>query len=149
MTCLNSNHDEICGNLNIEEFINEKNSTMKKKLDGFKYSFYPEPDKMEELSLILDDSKEFLLDLLENPNLLEHESFTDMLWAVFHVVDELKTREDLGKLSISEIHHISTDMLRAYTAMVKEWIGYIIYLKKEYPFLYINAVLKNPFVKTV
>ena len=33
--------------------------------------------------------REILLHLLENPNLLEHESFTDLLWAVFHLSDEL------------------------------------------------------------
>jgi len=30
-----------------------------------------------------------LLGLLGNPNLLEHDSFTDLLWAVFHLMEEL------------------------------------------------------------
>ena len=93
----------------------------------------------------MDINKAFLLDLLENQNLLEHESFTDMLWAVFHVADELKSRGDLKSLSSVEVEHLSEDMVRAYTAMVMEWISYIIYLKDEYPFLYATAIRKNPF----
>lgn len=34
----------------------------------------------------------FLVSLLENQNLLEHERFSDLLWAVFHLVEELEAR---------------------------------------------------------
>ena len=34
--------------------------------------------------------------LLENPNLLEHASFTDLLWAVSHLTEELLHRSDLA-----------------------------------------------------
>ena len=147
MSRFNQNHNEACEVIKIEEFIDNKGSSLKKALGEFKYHFYADPNKLEELALIMDKNKEFLLNLLENPNLLEHESFTDMLWAVFHVADELKTRGDLKKLSTVEIDHISEDMIRAYTAMVMEWISYIIYLKDEYPFLYAIAIRKNPFYK--
>ena len=42
--------------------------------------------------------KAFLLRLLENQNLLEHESFTDVLWAVFHLAEELEARESFQGL---------------------------------------------------
>jgi hypothetical protein len=41
---------------------------------------------------ILLSKRDFLVALMENPNLLEHESFTDLLWAVFHLVEELAVR---------------------------------------------------------
>jgi len=37
------------------------------------------------LKLTLEQRREFLLRLLENPNLLEHETLTEMLWSVFHL----------------------------------------------------------------
>ena len=39
-----------------------------------------------------------LLGLLENPNLLEHEAFTDLLWAVSHLLQELEARKSLTGL---------------------------------------------------
>ena len=145
MSRFNENHNEACEIIKIEELIDNKERTVKKALGTFQYCFYADPNKLEELAAIMDKNREFLLNLLDNTNLLEHESFTDMLWAVFHVGDELKTRGDLKGLSKAEIDHISEDMLRAYTAMVMEWISYIIYLKNEYPFLYASAIRKNPF----
>jgi len=38
------------------------------------------------------------LRLLENPVLLEHESFTELLRSVFHLSEELEQRDDFGKL---------------------------------------------------
>jgi len=78
---------------------------VKKALGEFEYRFYVDTNKLEELASIMDKNKEFLLDLLENQNLIEHESFTDMLWAVFNVTNELKTRGDLKRLSNSEINY--------------------------------------------
>ena len=35
------------------------------------------------------DNRRFLIDLIENPVLIEHEDFSDLLLAVFHLMDEL------------------------------------------------------------
>jgi hypothetical protein len=145
MSRFNRSNDEISGLIKVDEFASYNKSSVSKMLDGFKYDFYADPERLDELAVIMDGNKGFFIDLLENPNLLEHESFTDMMWALFHVADELKTRGDLRKLSQAEIDHISNDMLRAYTAIMMEWAGYIMYLKDEYPFLYASAIRKNPF----
>ena len=129
----------------IEDLISNKSSAVKKTVDLFDYDFYADPEKLDELAVVMSRNRRFLLDLLGNPNLLEHESFTDMLWAVFHIADELKSRGDLKKLTEADILHLSNDMLRAYKAMTIEWIGYINYLKGEYPFLYAIAIRKSPF----
>ncbi len=145
MSSFNRNHNKLCEIINIEEIIENKENVAKKKAGEFEYYFYADPTKLEELEYIMRQNEEFLRSLLINPNLHEHESFTDMLWAVFHVADEIKSRGDLRKLSKDEIEHLSTDLLRAYRAMVVEWTSYIIYLKTEYPFLYTAAIKKNPF----
>ena len=51
-----------------------------------------------ELRTYLLEKRDFILRLLENPNLIEHDRFTDLLWAVMHVVDELEARPVLTGL---------------------------------------------------
>jgi hypothetical protein len=88
--------------------------------------------------------RDFLLRLLENPNLLEHESFTDALWGVFHLAEELEHRTDVTRLSPSDLTHLSGDMRRAYAALTVEWLGQMRYLKGSYPYLFSLAVRRNP-----
>jgi hypothetical protein len=87
----------------------------------------------------------FLLALLENPNLLEHESFTDLLWAVFHLTDELAHRTDLKKLPDSDYEHLAGDMKRAYHKLLVQWLEYMKHLKRDYPYLFSLAMRTNPF----
>ncbi|MFC1860366.1 hypothetical protein ACFLYC_02190 [Chloroflexota bacterium] len=44
---------------------------------------------LAQLKEFLSRNREFLLTLLENPNLLENDRFTDLLWAVTHFDEEL------------------------------------------------------------
>lgn len=139
------NHRKECEMLKLTELLGNKGKTARKIVEGFEYRFHVEPENLGELVAIMEKNKGFLLTLLENPNLHEHEAFTDMLWAVFHIADELKTRGDLNKISDEDASHLAVDLLRAYKAMVIEWIGYINYLNDDYPFLYKIAIRKNPF----
>jgi hypothetical protein len=59
---------------------------------------------------------DFLLRLLENPNLLEHESVTKLLRAVFHLAEELSWRQDIAALPDSDLNHLSGDVTRAIAA---------------------------------
>lgn len=87
----------------------------------------------------------FLLGLLENQNLLEHETFTELLWAVFHLMEELDSRQEVRSLARADCEHIAGDIQRAYVILIKEWLAYMQHLKKEYPYLYSLAVRTNPF----
>lgn len=145
ISCFDQNHLKECELIKLNELGKKDGSDAKKLVENFEYDFQVEPERLQGLAEIMDKNRAFLLKLLENPNLLEHEAFTDMLWAVFHVADELKTRGDLKNLSKDDTNHLAIDLERAYKAMVKEWIGYINYLKEEYPYLYAIAIRKNPF----
>jgi hypothetical protein len=83
--------------------------------------------------------------MLENPNLLEHESFTDLLWAVFHLTEELASRADLNHLDDRDYDHFTGDIERAYRLLIFEWLTYMIHLKGDYPFLFSFAARTNPF----
>lgn len=111
---------------------------------NYEYVIDIQQGNLEELRTFLMGKKEFLLRLLENPNLLEHESFTDLLWAIFHLAEELAWRADLGRLPAADYGHLANDTKRAYGLLVAEWIAYMQHLKDSYPYLYSLAVRTNP-----
>ena len=89
--------------------------------------------------------RNFMLRLLENPNLLEHETFTELLWAVFHLTEELAHRKSCSELCEADRGHLSNDIQRAYVLLIYEWLAYIKHLKTNYPYLFSLAVRLNPF----
>jgi len=97
-----------------------------------------------ELKGFLVSRRGFLLGLLENPNLLEHDGFTDLLWAVFHLLEELEARHSLTGLSQPDMDHLSGDIRRAYVHLLSQWVVYLKHLKDDYPYLFSLAVRNNP-----
>jgi hypothetical protein len=97
------------------------------------------------MKAFLGAKRDFLLRLLENPNLLEHEKFTDLLWAVFHLLDELSHRADFADLPPSDLAHLTGDIQRAYLAVMSQWVDYMKHLRDEYPYLFSLALRSNPF----
>lgn len=124
-----------------------KNDFQKAIEESRKFSYIIQIDKksLQKLSQFLLSKRSFLLRLLENPNLLEHERFTDLLWAVFHLADELSFRgENLDNLPESDYEHLAGDLKRAYSQITSEWIAYTEHLKESYPFLFSLAARINP-----
>lgn len=100
---------------------------------------------LDKLKIFLLEKRQFMLNLLENPNLLEHETFTNLLWAVFHLTDELSHRESLSRLGDQDMNHLSGDINRAYIIIIREWLSYMKHLKHDYPYLFSLAMRTNPF----
>lgn len=100
---------------------------------------------LEALRHLVIKERDFLLQMLENPSILEYEYFTNLLLAVFHLSDELAHRETVQGLPPSDYEHLSTDIERAYRGLILEWLKYMRHLKKEYPYLFSLAVRLNPF----
>jgi len=100
---------------------------------------------LEGLRNFLIKKRAFLLTLLENQNLLEHETFTDLLWAVFHLAEELEGRSDLKNLPASDYEHLIKDIQRAYRQLISQWLLYMKHLKTDYPYLFSLAMRTNPF----
>lgn len=103
---------------------------------------------LEELHTFLSQHKGFMLVLLENPQLFEHDRFTDLLHAVFHLSEELIAREQLIGLPQTDYDHLSVDLTRVYSRLVIEWLVYMQHLKKKYPYLFSLAMRTNPFDTT-
>ena len=118
---------------------------MRKCLDDYSCSVSLPRIDLEDFRKFLIDHEEFLLRLVENPMVFEHESFTDLILALNHLTEELKARDDLSMLPLSDKSHLTTDIQRAYTRLIHEWIIYMEYLKNHYPYLFNLAMRKNPF----
>ena len=103
------------------------------------------PEDFSALRAFLIQKQAFLLALLQNPNLLEHESFSDLLWAVFHLAAELSLRSDLSHLPATDVQHLAGDIRRAYRALIGQWIDHMNHLRVHYPYLFSLAMRMNPF----
>ena len=97
------------------------------------------------LKVTLEQQRDFLLRLLENPNLLERETLTEMLWSVFHLADELAHRPNVASLPDADRTHLENDIKRAYEWLVREWLRHMQHLRATYPYLFSLAVRTNPF----
>lgn len=116
-----------------------------KKLRGYAYTVDLPHVKLADLRDFLTSKRDFMVRLLENPLLLDHESFTRLLRAVFHFTEELEAREGLKKLPESDLDHLAGDAHRAYRLLALEWLCYMKYLKDTHPYLFSLAMRTNPF----
>lgn len=94
---------------------------------------------------LLYNNNSLLINLISNENIILYDDFTDLLMDVTHIRDEIIFIEKYGFPELGQ-DHIEEDLDRLYNIITLEWIKYIRYLEKTYPFLYHNAVRLNPFV---
>ena len=118
------------------------------RMAEYDYTIEVEPEALDELRDFLLAKREFLLRLLENPNLLEHESFTELLWAVTHLAEELAHRDGAYDLPAADYEHLAGDIRRAYMRIIGEWLEYMEHLQRKYPYLFSLAIRTNPFDPT-
>ena len=144
-----SNYDENLDKIhdflivkNQGEDINFKRAF--KEMKNYKAKININKIDLFKLSEFLTSKRGFLINLLQNPNLLEHATFTETLMAIFHIAEELSAR-DLKKLSEEDMEHANKDIERAYNLLIFQWISYMKYTKKDYPYLFAFAMKTNPF----
>ena len=100
------------------------------------------------LQVELNNSKDLLVSLIANPSLLEHESFSELLMSIFHLQEEFAMRDidsDQSKMAKHDVDHLKVDCMRAYKNISLEWLKYIQHLKVHYPYLFVTALIKNPY----
>ncbi len=115
------------------------------RLRDYNYEVEVQKVNFENLRSFLTRKRDFLLRLLENPTLLEHETFTELLQAVFHLTEELTYRDNMMECSDADCEHLTGDVKRVYGLLVHEWLDYMEHLKAEYPYLFSLAMRTNPF----
>ena len=138
----------------LESIKNWDDNDYKNKLKEIKNQNIPfkaevaAEDREEYLTNIRDlliNKREFIINLLNNPNLLEKEEFSGLLTAILHLDEELEHRPDLSKVSDIDFNHLNGDMERIYNKLIHEWIYYLRYLNKHYPYMIALIIRTNPF----
>jgi len=140
------NLDRIKSYLVIDgDWDNEKFIKVERILKSYNYEVDRTKIDWVLLRGLLKERRDFLLRLIENPVLLEHESFTELLRSVFHITEELENREDLSSLPESDLDHIAADLKRVYINIISQWLKYMLHLKDNFPYLFSLAMRSNPF----
>lgn len=107
------------------------------------------PENREEflrnLNELLTSKREFIINLINNPNLLEKEEFTGLINAILHLDEELEHRKDLSLVTDADFAHLNGDMHRVYNKLIHEWVYYLRYLNKHYPYMIALIIRTNPF----
>jgi hypothetical protein len=142
------NYDDISEHLNVQT-----NWTDKMLLNAEQYfesadiEIECSAEQLEELKVLMKSKMNGMIRMIENPNLLEHDTFTDMLLAVFHVAEELLARSTFEDDIKADMRHLSNDVQRAFKSLLTQWVEYMRHLHAEYPYLYSLVIRKNPFSK--
>jgi len=76
---------------------------------------------------------------------LEHEDFSDVLFSIDHLDDELEARQTYPDLPETDIEHLESDIGRFYAHLVYQWLLYARHLQNNYPYLYSLIVRIHPF----
>ena len=143
-----NNREEISQHLNVSEQWTNKDF---QKAASFAYHLRVDVNcddvDLSSLKALLSQKRVFLLTLLENPNLLEHDRFTDLLWAVTHLDEELEARQSVDDLPKKDLEHIAGDIQRLYDHLASEWLDYVEHLKSNYPYLFSLILRTHPFQK--
>lgn len=133
-------------NWNEDDFDNKMAELKDASLD-FQVSLSAEEREefLENLRTLLAGKREFIINLINNPNLLEKEEFTELINAILHLDEELEHRKDLTLVTDTDFGHLNGDMKRVYDKLVYEWVYYLKYLYKHYPYMIALVVRTNPF----
>jgi len=138
--------DKVRGELIMEsDCSNQSFQLVKKNLKKYNYKIDIDKSKLPHLRKFFIERRDFLLRLLENSRILEHEAFAELLMSVFHLAEELEHRHRLSQLPEEDLKHLTIDIERVYILLVYRWLDYMQHLKKNYPYLFSLAIRINPF----
>ncbi|WP_407431647.1 hypothetical protein [Methanobrevibacter sp.] len=138
----------------IKDWTDEDYENILKKIKNVDIPFkadVAQQDREEYLTNIrnlLINKREFIVGLINNQNLLEKEEFSELLNAILHLDDELEHRSDLSKVSDVDFNHLNGDMQRVYNKLIHEWVYYLKYINKHYPYMIALVIRTNPFDET-
>jgi len=133
------------GFLGVKSWSDAELKRLRASFAGSGQGIRPAAAELERLRSLLGAERAFLLGLVENPNLLEHESFTEVLLAVFHLTEELTYRSDLAALPPSDLAHLAGDAQRVYRLLSQEWLSYAAHLRANYPYIFSLVMRLHPF----
>lgn len=141
------NFDNIKGEFtNDLEWTDQRIIQLRETLKKYKSKIDSRNGDVLKIKILVDSKRQLLISFLNNPNILEHQVFTELLFAIFHIGEEITQRIELNDLCQEDYKHLSIDIKRIYILIIFQWISYMEHLSKEYPYLYSLALKTNPFI---
>jgi len=146
-------YDDNIGKIR-EDFVVKENwsdtdfNRLNNKVRRHDFTIDPRLMELEALCGFLKEKGDLLLRQIENPDLIENESFAELLWATVHLRDELMSRKSFTNLPESDAAHLANDAKRAYVLLAKQWLNYLLHLKRRYPYLFSLALRTNPYIES-
>ncbi len=89
-------------------------------------------------------SRSSFMTLSSNPLLFDHEDFTRILWAIFHVMDEYQLRGTYQDMSQDDISHLNKDYAELLRLLLICFVANAKYLEDTYPNFYQTFKTKLP-----
>jgi hypothetical protein len=140
------NRSEICPCLDIGEhwshsdFVKARNELSKSKIKQKHNNI-----DLQNLKNYLNQHKSLLLEIITNPNVLEHDEGVELLWAVFHLSDELNALETGNKGIQGTDEIVMDEAVRVYQMLSIEWLNYMEFSQNKYPLFYKAVLSTNQF----
>lgn len=112
--------------------------------EKFEYDIRVDAARLTAIERVVAENRQFVTLLLANPNLMEHERFTDLLWAVVHLMEELAARPGFENLPPNDLAHLARDVKRVYSQLTSQWLLYCRHLQGVYPYVFSIIVRTHP-----
>ncbi len=126
-------------NVSLEEWLEDESVSfedLKERIRPCSFHIQMSEELYNEVCTTIMDKQTGLLVISANPLLLEHEDFTNMLWGIFHLMDEFRLRGEYHQLSKSDISHFESDFSNLFHDILINWVSNVEYMKAEYPNYY-------------
>lgn len=111
------------------------------------YSFSIDADKVDFFALHyhLVNRHKYFLKVIENPALMDHESFTDLILSMYHLWEELDYRTDLYNLNAADKADLGAVTESVYRQLASEWLLNVSYTQKHHAARFSNSMRNSPF----
>lgn len=131
-----------------ESWSEKEFSDANKQMKTYNFKVKIEKINLDKIRSLLMRKRNFLIELLQFPELFEQDTFTELLRTIFHLTEELAFRTDLKGLPENDLNHLKIDIERTYSPLVHQWLDQMEYLKSNYPYLFSLSKRTNPFDPT-
>ncbi len=111
-----------------------------KMSESYKYGAPQGIEDFLEMGQLLGSRKDFLLIMMSNASLIEKDEFSELLLAVNHIYEAMKTIEDTSIMDKDFIDHVHGDLQNVYRCFIKVWASYLLFIEKEDQYLFKLAV---------
>lgn len=137
---------ELCQALRVTESW-ERSDFLQAHQFTEQYPFVIDPARTDFFALHyhLENRHKYFLKVIENPALMDHEGFTDLILAMYHLWEELDFHTDLYNLPEADKQYLCGIVSDIYRLLTREWLLNVSYTQRHHRGHFTCAARANPF----